>query len=86
MLESRIVESGPCADLFSRPLHPYTAALMEAQPARGLKVPVCKSCGDQLTKGCPFAAKCTEAFGQCQNMPPLFQVEARQVRCWLYAA
>jgi len=86
MLESRIVESGPCADLLSRPLHPYTAALMEAQPARGLKVPVCKSCGDQLTKGCPFAAKCTEAFGQCQNMPPLFQVEARQVRCWLYAA
>ena len=34
MLEGRIVEAGPGADLFDRPQHPYTKALLAASPHR----------------------------------------------------
>jgi peptide/nickel transport system ATP-binding protein len=36
MLDGRIVEAGPVADLFDRPQHPYTKALLAASPHRAV--------------------------------------------------
>ena len=36
MLDGRIVETGAVADLFDRPEHPYTKALLAASPSRAL--------------------------------------------------
>lgn len=84
------MEKAPAKDLFARPLHPYTQGLLaslvsldetrETLPAIAGNPPVPGETGP----GCPFAPRCPRAFDKCRNcLPPLFEREGRQVRCWL---
>ena len=82
-----IVEQGECDDVFERPLHPYTQALLEAAPSidkKGIHVPVA---GDvpsplDLPPGCPFASRCSRREPVCeQERPELKRNGARAVAC-----
>ncbi|MEJ7743831.1 MAG: oligopeptide/dipeptide ABC transporter ATP-binding protein [Nocardioidaceae bacterium] len=64
MYAGEIVESQPVDDLFSRPAHPYTAALLAATPrVEGSPTPPLAIAGRPLglgesVPGCPFAPRC----------------------------
>ncbi|GAA1193812.1 oligopeptide/dipeptide ABC transporter ATP-binding protein [Kitasatospora gansuensis] len=87
MYAGRIVETGPAEALFSRPRHPYTAALLASTPrpdAPGGRLAAIEgrppSLREELT-GCPFAPRCPLATFLCtQQEPPLLPVEASAVR------
>lgn len=87
------MEKAPVKELFSRPLHPYTQGLLaslvslnetsEELPAIAGNPPVPGESGP----GCPFAPRCNKAFDKCRAcLPPLFEKDGRQVRCWLEEA
>lgn len=84
------MEQAPSEKLFKKPLHPYTKGLLaslaslhqtaEELPAIAGTPPV----AGEITQGCPFAPRCPQATEKCkQHLPPLFEKDGRQVRCWL---
>jgi ABC-type dipeptide/oligopeptide/nickel transport system ATPase component len=94
MYLGRIVETGPKAAIFERPLHPYTKALIDAAP-----IPDPRAKRDRLViegdvpspinppKGCRFHTRCPLAFDRCRSEEPvLIDIEpGRQVSCHLQA-
>jgi oligopeptide transport system ATP-binding protein len=88
----RTMELAPTADLYSRPLHPYTRGLLAAvpipdpdlQPAR-----LGTSLGGELpspllpSSGCVFRTRCPHAAPQCEREVPVFKhIEAdRWIAC-----
>ncbi|MDG2332623.1 MAG: ABC transporter ATP-binding protein, partial [Myxococcota bacterium] len=91
MYLGRIVEAGPTGQIFARPRHPYTRALLAAAPSvdpeiRGGAPPVA---GDVPSPsdpppGCPFHPRCPEAMEQCQQeLPPARQDAEGRVACFL---
>ncbi len=88
MYAGRIVEEAPSAELFARPRHRYTEALLNTMPAAnppGRKlpsisgtVPAPANRGD----GCIFAPRCGFAIPRCTaELPPLDGFPHR-LRCW----
>lgn len=84
------MEQAPAADLFARPLHPYTQGLLASLPsvhesrkrlpAIAGQPPVAGEAGP----GCPFAARCPHANDKCRReLPALKQCGGRQIRCFL---
>jgi peptide/nickel transport system ATP-binding protein len=81
-----LVEEGSVDDVFSRPRHPYTRALLDAIPpldaeveGRKLRaIPGSVPGLGQFPPGCPFRGRCPRATQQCEVMPPLEQ----GVACW----
>lgn len=73
MYHGRLVESGPAAEVFTRPAHPYTRALLESQPTlnheRGTRpLPSIAGAppGASLDlAGCSFAPRCALAEARC---------------------
>jgi oligopeptide/dipeptide ABC transporter ATP-binding protein len=94
MYLGEIVETGPTADLFSRPQHPYTEALLSAVPvpdprAERSRVRILLS-GDvpspvNKPPACPFHPRCPYVFDRCRfEKPALREYEAgRFVACHL---
>ncbi len=83
---SRLVETAPVAAFFDGPLHPYSDALLRAQPGSGLVVPERFSPETSGPWGCSFQSHCPKAFSKCGCMPPMTDVDGRSVRCWQYGA
>ena len=95
MYLGRVVEAARVEDIFHRPHHPYTQALLRSVPRLGQKVH-----GQRLTsirgnvpnayvipQGCPFHPRCQEMRpGRCDRVePPWLQASVDQwVRCVLY--
>ena len=89
MYLGRIVEIGPAAELFARPRHPYTRALLAAAPRIGAArvtehftlqgEPPDPS---HLPEGCRFRARCPLAVAGCAVEPELEMAEAHGVACW----
>jgi oligopeptide/dipeptide ABC transporter ATP-binding protein len=93
MYAGRIVECGPVAQVFERPCHPYTQALIasvprmtgptgrlatiEGQPPSLLEMPA----------GCRFAARCAYADSRCRaEYPPTFaDAPGHEAACWRLA-
>ena len=79
MYSGRIVESGPVRDIFRRPAHPYTRALLEAVPRLGdidrhrrIK-PIAGSMPNifEVPPGCRFHPRCPVAvLPRCAEPPP----------------
>jgi peptide/nickel transport system ATP-binding protein len=67
MYAGRVVEYGPTADVFARPVHPYTRALLQATPGReaaGAELQVISGTPPVLrgpSPGCAFAPRCAHA-------------------------
>ncbi|MGI9334462.1 MAG: ABC transporter ATP-binding protein [Gammaproteobacteria bacterium] len=77
MYAGEVVEKGSCYDIFHRPGHPYTRALLECDPARVLertrRLPTIP--GDvpdlhDVPGGCVFASRCPAAFARCAKDRP----------------
>lgn len=92
MYAGQVVESATVHQLFDKPLHPYSTALLNSMPFLGdesgrtleaIEGTVPMMINPPL--GCRFADRCSKRFDQCDKAPPLLEHEGRQVRCWLYA-
>ena len=86
-----VVEHAPVAELYARPLHPYTRALLETLPSLdGTRAKKLRSIGGQpphmtaAPTSCPFAARCAHVHDRCHaENPPLVAVaEGHDVACW----
>jgi peptide/nickel transport system permease protein len=76
MYAGEIVEKGPVAEVFARPRHPYTAALIASAP-EGADVQLAAIPGtvplpDALPAGCTFAPRCACAAEPCHAAKPAF--------------
>ena len=89
MYAGQIVESSEVGELFDRPLHPYTAALLAAAPRRGQPGRPLPTIAGSVPEprdwppGCHFAPRCPLAIAQCRAAPvPMLEpVPGRQTRC-----
>jgi oligopeptide/dipeptide ABC transporter ATP-binding protein len=94
MYAGRVVERGPVAEVFRRPQHPYTEALLHSIPRLGMtqeeplqvirgKVPSAL----HWPQGCRFAPRCDHAFDRCRREdPPLLPAGSQDSACWLCEA
>jgi oligopeptide/dipeptide ABC transporter ATP-binding protein len=93
MYAGLIMEEGPVDDIFSRPLHPYTIALLRSVPVidqdRGSQkrlhaIPGQPPSIQESLPGCPFAPRCPSVGSECVRGLP--KMEARtaehKVRCF----
>ncbi len=74
MYAGELVERGRVTDIFSRPLHPYTEALLLANPHRVSSGPLTTLPGSVLPpgkwpEGCRFAVRCGYATEECRTAP-----------------
>ncbi len=72
-----VVEQGPIGDIFERPQHPYTRALIACDPARirdaTRELPVIAGDVPNLRTpppGCIFALRCAQVFDRCLTARP----------------
>ena len=89
MYAGEVVEQAPTADLFARPRHPYTAALLAASP--GVRLAQGRSAlldgsvpqAGQFPTGCRFHPRCAFAEDGCRGQPIALEVIGgdRQCRC-----
>ena len=93
MYLGRIVEEAPTARLFETPAHPYTRALLAAEPIpdpsrRTAAVPLTGEIPSPVDPppGCPFHPRCPEVLPQCSRELPTDHTigETHRVRCHLY--
>jgi oligopeptide/dipeptide ABC transporter ATP-binding protein len=92
MYAGKIVESAETRELFNRPAHPYTEALLESLPKMEVKVDKLYSIEGQppelhsLPPGCSFAPRCPKGMEICRTTYPPRQsiAEDHYVSCWLY--
>ena len=95
MYLGHMVEIGESNDVYRRPLHPYSKALLSAEPipdpktARSRKRILLE--GEipspiHPPKGCPFHTRCPYAMEECsQARPATYDIEGRKVACFLYS-
>ena len=84
MYLGQLVETSPSKELFLRPLHPYTKALLSAIPSTDLDHPMQRvQLKGEITSainpepGCRFAARCPYACEKCKESQQLIEVEPR---------
>jgi len=96
MYAGRIIESGTAGDIYHRPHHPYTLALLRSvprmdQPRQARLDPVRGQPPDltRLDDGCAFRPRCGFATPRCaEAAPPLAPVDsgAHIAACWQAAS
>lgn len=78
MYAGKIVEQSPTADVFRRPLHPYTQGLHRARPGgagegkkrRLAAIPGIVPAATQFRDNCRFSPRCPLCTGQCAEEEP----------------
>lgn len=89
-----IIEEGPTAEVFAKPLHPYTQALLSAIP---LPDPALRGTRQRTIlkgelpspldppKGCPFLTRCPLAEARCaQSRPEITKyTQSHSLRCFV---
>ncbi len=89
MYMGKIVEFGTKEDIFLRPGHPYTKALLKSVPVLGnggrdLLEPIRGNTPDpsEMPEGCAFAPRCDDASSACAAPPPYVDIGSGHfVRC-----
>ena len=95
MYAGRVVEEGSAKDIFRRPLHPYTQAMVRLTARHiadaNVRTRFSAIAGEppdltQLGAGCPFAPRCPERMQHCTERDPEETVPepARRVSCFKY--
>jgi oligopeptide/dipeptide ABC transporter ATP-binding protein len=91
MYAGRIVETGPVAQVFSSPQHPYTKRLLDTLPviggSRGLVAPIPGGPPDpgDPPQGCRFHPRCPYATEKCLTDPALREVRPGQAAACHFA-
>ncbi|MBS1843121.1 MAG: ABC transporter ATP-binding protein [Actinobacteria bacterium] len=76
MYLGKVVETGPTAELFADPRHPYTQALLEAHPridGTRIRKPVVRTetpSAYSIPSGCRFHPRCPLAEDRCRQVEP----------------
>jgi oligopeptide/dipeptide ABC transporter ATP-binding protein len=94
MYLGKLVELAPAQELFSKPLHPYTEALLSAVPQvdKGGRKRIVLS-GDVPSPhdppaGCPFHTRCPSVMDHCRTTTPVLKApsgdDSRTVACHLF--
>jgi len=94
MYAGKVVERAPVRELFARPAHPYTRALLRALPRPGAEHLRLEAIGGTVPSpldypaGCAFADRCPEVLARCAGeQPPGESVGADHIAaCWLHEA
>lgn len=94
MYLGHLVEFGDADEVYSHPLHPYTAALMSAAPIpdpqlarKSKRIMLQGEIPSPLDapRGCPFAARCPKCREEClAGAPIMTHVGNRRVACFDY--
>ncbi len=92
MYAGKIVEMGAAEEIFEKPLHPYTQALIRAVPRltgdihKLEYIPGTPPDLRRPPRGCRFHPRCPKRFDPCdKEEPPLEEVEKDHwVACWLH--
>ncbi len=91
MYAGKIMETGTAEDIFYRPSHPYTQALLKSLPTvetdRGEKLVSIAGTPPDLfmpPKGCEFASRCEHCMNVCkEHVPPTYDVGGgHKAVCW----
>jgi peptide/nickel transport system ATP-binding protein len=90
MYLGRIVEKGDWREIFERPAHPYTRALIAAIPDPLRRMPLAAAKGElpnplNPPSGCAFSPRCRYAQDVCRQEPgPALETrpDGHAVRCW----
>ena len=93
MYAARIIERGPAANIFARPMHPYTVGLMRSVPRldkpRVARLAAIEGMPPNLLsppEGCRFRERCPIAEPRCEQTPPLTREgvgdNEHSVACW----
>ncbi|HHH45423.1 MAG TPA: ABC transporter ATP-binding protein, partial [Thiotrichales bacterium] len=92
MYAGQIVERATREAFFDSPLHPYGRKLFDALPdmrkrdRRLTVIPGTVPALDHEFTTCRFAPRCDRHWARCeQGEPPMYAVDGREVRCYLYA-
>lgn len=93
MYSGMIVEKGSCRDIFYRPRHPYTWALIQSVPRLDLEnkqelASIPGTPPDLLNPpaGCPFSTRCSYCMDICREEPPELTDfgSGHAAACWLH--
>ena len=93
MYSGKVVEKGASEDIFYRPAHPYTCALLNAVPRLDLEnkqtlASIEGTPPDLLDppKGCPFCTRCKYCMEICcEEMPEYTDLgNGHEAACWLH--
>jgi oligopeptide/dipeptide ABC transporter ATP-binding protein len=90
MYAGRVVEHGKVGQIFARPAHPYTKALIDSSPPMDRAVdrlPAIRGAaagGYAEFNGCSFADRCDYAMDKCRSgKPPRVDIgEGHAAECW----
>jgi oligopeptide/dipeptide ABC transporter ATP-binding protein len=90
MYAGKAVEQGPVRQIFGRPRHPYSEALLRSVPKLGSKEALYRIEGQppdlsKLPAGCAFAPRCPHVMDHCrEEVPPPIEVAfGHRSACWL---
>jgi oligopeptide/dipeptide ABC transporter ATP-binding protein len=92
MYAGRIMEEASVREIFRRPLHPYTRALLRSLPvAAGPHARLEAIAGNvpsplHLPDGCGFSTRCPEVLERCRREDPALErvEDAHLTACWLH--
>ncbi|MEG0805029.1 MAG: ABC transporter ATP-binding protein [Lachnospiraceae bacterium] len=93
MYAGKIMERGTVDEIFYKPIHPYTLALLKSVPKLGTKnkesLYSLKGTPPDLLnppEGCPFAARCDFGMGVCRKCEPEITKlsQTQEASCWLH--
>lgn len=95
MYAGEVVEQAGAKQLFAAPAHPYTQALIAAQPRLGKvsedgwlsTLPGQPADYRALPGGCSFHPRCPDVMNECRlSSPPLLRLgDSHSVNCWLHS-
>ncbi len=90
MYRGKIVEMGPINDILSKPMHPYTQALLDSvsEPDpnnlyKDKQIGIKESSSEVTYQGCRFSPRCPYAIDKCKQEPELEKVNDRFVACFV---
>jgi oligopeptide/dipeptide ABC transporter ATP-binding protein len=91
MYAGRIMEEASVRELFQRPLHPYTRALLRSLPSAGGPHARLEAIAGNvpsplhLPDGCGFSTRCPEVIERCHREDPALErvEDAHLAACWL---
>jgi peptide/nickel transport system permease protein len=87
MYAGEIVEQGRADEVFARPLHPYTMALLRSAPKEDgtlpVEIPGIVPPPSAMPPGCAFAPRCPHCLPACEAAPPPLEKAGlgRSTRC-----